>query len=526
MYFRNPIPFFFLLIFAGLLTGCGSKKPAGSPPEPSGLDGAELARINCSNCHLMPQPDELPRSLWARKVLPQMALRMGFFADSLSPYNQMRDQDEIERVIHSSAFADAPLVHPDDWQKISDYYLQNAPEQPKPQIAKPPVASDLPLFRLRKPAQAVDNLITLLKYDSVSRKIAVGSRRGRLWFLDPALNKVDSAVTVYPASGLRTRPDGTMDVVTMGEMDPNDRPNGEIIELHRNPANRRLERSVRLQKLQRPVEAIYTDLNGDGREDILVCQFGYYLGRLSWFENKGRTYEEHSLQECPGALRAVVKDMNGDGHNDIVVLMAQGDEQVAVYQNEKGGRFWKKTVLRFPPDYGSSNIEIVDFDGDGDPDILYTNGDNADYSYSLKRYHGVRLFRNDGYFRFRQAWFYPLHGAMKAVARDFDQDGDLDVAAIAFFPDFTKKPVESFVYLENRGGAGLRASTFPDADQGAWLTMDAADVDQDGDEDILLGSFAFRVTPTPKELLQRWQQSKTGVLLLENRTNPKRVAGK
>jgi hypothetical protein len=71
-------------------------------------------------------------------------------------------------------------------------------------------------------------------------------------------------------------------------------------------------------------------------------------------------------------------------------------------------------------------------------DLLYTNGDNADYSNSLKRYHGIRLFQNDGNFKFRQVWFYPLYGATKAVARDFDGDGDLDVAGIAFYPDFSR----------------------------------------------------------------------------------------
>jgi hypothetical protein len=53
--------------------------------------------------------------------------------------------------------------------------------------------------------------------------------------------------------------------------------------------------------------------------------------------------------------------------------------------------------------------------------------------------------------------------------------------------------------------------------------MDVADVDQDGDEDILLGSFAFRVTPTPKELINRWRQSKAGVIMLENQSNRKKL---
>ena len=46
--------------------------------------------------------------------------------------------------------------------------------------------------------------------------------------------------------------------------------------------------------------------------------------------------------------------------------------------------------------YGSSYLELADMNNDGHLDILYTNGDNADYSYVLKKYHGLRIFINDG----------------------------------------------------------------------------------------------------------------------------------
>lgn len=36
--------------------------------------------------------------------------------------------------------------------------------------------------------------------------------------------------------------------------------------------------------------------------------------------------------------------------------------------------------MRFPPVYGSSFIELADFNNDQFPDLLYSNGDNGDYS--------------------------------------------------------------------------------------------------------------------------------------------------
>ncbi|RRA97607.1 FG-GAP repeat domain-containing protein [Larkinella rosea] len=518
MSFHKSISAIVFLLFAGLLLACNSKQKSATPTEPSGLSGQELAQTYCKSCHAFPSPDLLEKHIWKQKVLPQMALRMGFSADSLSPFRQMSDPEEIQRVLVSGSFANSPMIHPDDWAKITAYYLEKAPEKPLPQAPKPPVSYDLPLFKLRQPAQSVDNLVTLLHYEPENRRIAVGSRRGNLFFLNNELQKVDSVVTFSAPSSLRTRKDGSLDVLTMGTMDPNDLQNGELLHINRNPGTQKIERSVLLKRLQRPVEATYADLNGDGKEDILVCQFGFYVGQLTWFENAGSTYIEHILEPVPGAIRATVTDMNGDGRAEIVVLLSQSDEQVAIFNNEGGGRFWKKTVLRFPPAFGSSYLDIVDFDQDGDMDFLYTNGDNADFSNSLKRYHGIRLFRNDGNFRFKQQWFYPMHGATKALARDFDGDGDLDVAGIAFYPDFSRRRPEGFVYLENRGNNRFRPKSFPESAMGSWLTMDAADVDQDGDEDILLGSFAFRVTPTPKELMDRWRKSKAGVILLENQT--------
>ena len=43
---------------------------------------------------------------------------------------------------------------------------------------------------------------------------------------------------------------------------------------------------------------------------------------------------------------------------------------------------------------------------------------------------------NDGKNNFREAWFFPLNGAYKAVAPDFNKDGNMDIAAISYFPDY------------------------------------------------------------------------------------------
>jgi hypothetical protein len=235
-------------------------------------------------------------------------------------------------------------------------------------------------------------------------------------------------------------------------------------------------------------------------------------------------YVAHTMSSLPGARRVIIRDFNNDGMDDVLVLFAQGDEQISLFTNAGNFRFRVTTLLRFPPVYGSEDFDIVDFNKDGHWDIVYANGDNADYSKEFKPYHGVRVFLNDGTDHFKESIFQQIYGCLGFVANDFDKDGDADIAAIAFFPNFEKTPERGFVYLENNNGK-LEPYTTPIAADARWLLIETADVDSDGYTDILLGALDFD-TGVPTDLDHRWHENPIDILVLKNLSARKEDHGK
>jgi hypothetical protein len=97
-----------------------------------------------------------------------------------------------------------------------------------------------------------------------------------------------------------------------------------------------------------------------------------------------------------------------------------------------------------------------------------------------------------------------------------DNDGDLDIVSLAFFPDFEKLPSESFIYWENIGKGAYTRYTFPGVTNGRWMTMDVGDMEGDGDKDIILGSGVVGFGVVPDALKERWNSKPVSVVILEN----------
>lgn len=502
---------------AALLMSCSALLLAYCRPLPEnnngpGPEGETLAKIHCAACHQYPAPELLPRAAWERHVLPRMGYLLGIYPDADTRAGLIEDGAGGQAVLAARAFPEAPLLDDDAWQKIRAFYLARAP-QALPLPATDSIGRELNLFQAEFPGFYLSPpSVTLVK--CTENGLYIGDANSR------SLYRFDDRLALQQAAKVR---EGAVSIdetgqdirlTVMGSFSPTDAPSGFILRL---PKAGGRPPSFILENLQRPVHSAFADLNGDGREDITVCEFAKWTGCLAWWEQQenGR-YAKHILRNRPGAIRAEVQDFNRDGRPDILALFGQGDEGFYLYYNEGQGRFREERLLQFPPSYGSSSFSLFDYNGDGEPDIIYTCGDNADYPPVFKPYHGIRIFQNNGRNRFREVFFYPLHGAYGALPRDFDRDGDLDIAAVSFFPNFQNQPNESFVFLENQGRGAYRPYTFPQAGAGRWIVLDAGDIDHDGDEDIVLGSLAFEVIPDNGEV-ERWVKNGMPFVVLRNR---------
>lgn len=442
-----------------------------------------IAKKTCSTCHKFPDPSLLDKKTWANGVLPEMSYRLGI-GNRFELLTKIPDE-QYQSAMALDIYPETPQITQEEWNMILAYYQKNAPEKPIPQAKKSPISTDTLHFTKStfiSPADALGG-VTSIRIHPKKAEVWVGMRTKMTYVLDAQLKKKQTLLSQSPNVNTQFIGDKTF-VLGIGKMYPNDQKLGNLYTL-----NSKGQLSSLVDSLKRPVDLQVADFNTDGVLDYVICEYGFEAGQLIWVD--GKSWQRHPLKLQAGARNVIIKDYTGDGIPDVLVLMAQANEGVSLFVNKGMGIFVEKPLLKFDPVFGSSYMEVADMNRDGYDDIIISNGDNADYSHSKKAYHGVHIFMNDRKNNFKEAYFYPAFGASKTVAKDFDQDGDLDLAMIAFFAENDHGKNESFLYFQNQGGLTFHVSNLNLPDSGHYIAMDAGDVDKDGDIDILLGNYLF-----------------------------------
>ncbi|HMQ49795.1 MAG TPA: VCBS repeat-containing protein [Saprospiraceae bacterium] len=185
-----------------------------------------------------------------------------------------------------------------------------------------------------------------------------------------------------------------------------------------------------------------------------------------------------------------VADVNGDQLEDIYLAGAAG-QAGEMYLQLPGSRFQKLTAGPWQSDAACEDVDALFFDADGDQDMdLYVVSGGNEYSEGAPQLQD-RLYLNDGKGSFSKSNQLPSMSVSGGVAKagDVDGDGDLDLfVGGRQVPGKYGFPARSYLLLNDKGKfTDATEQIAPDLVKPGMVT-DAQwlDIDQDKDADLML----------------------------------------
>ncbi len=269
--------------------------------------------------------------------------------------------------------------------------------------------------------------------------------------------------------------------------------------------------------------AAVADFDGDGHPDVVLPTGGPTLWLPGSPRGPGVAYRDVLPALADGKRAAVAGDLDGDGRLDLYLSAIAGDVVVL----NRGDGAWE--AVPAPYDRGSLSAALADVDGDGDldvataggPGLLINEGDGATYTLGHARLPSVwhqgttfivgavdldgdldlELYRvNDILSRKGNLLAWNRHGR---VELDEARAGlDLNICGMGLglgdingdgVPDLAMSDCEDLWLLESHDGLWVDHSltrglaTDPGALQVVPWGVDLADLDNDGDLDVVAG---------------------------------------
>ena len=220
------------------------------------------------------------------------------------------------------------------------------------------------------------------------------------------------------------------------------------------------------------------DINGDGFQDIVVRVENSSI-RLVWYEYPD--WEQHSISDINNFRSddIEVADIDGDGYVDVVAVLEEPG-QIYWYENPlvDGGLndLWESHYIGLT-DGGSDNnyvkdIELDDFDGDGSLDVV------------ARTHKSVFVFLQNIPISWSDPSEIEIQGHEGMDVADLDGDNDPDIVLNGFWLETPDDPINGIWLEHNIDSKWWNQST------GSWMDNNSkvhtADINADGRMDVLI----------------------------------------